>query len=328
MNQPKISVIIPVYNVERYVEKCLKSILNQTMQEGVEIIIINDHTPDNSMEVIHNIVNEYNVKNGSEKMTIRIVNHTTNRGLAAVRNTGLSLAQGIYIIHIDSDDWIEPNMLEALYNKAEEENADMVMCDFWCTYKNHEELIQQNFTTKKEFLGRVLGGRSIALWNKLIRREIYTFNDIKNEEGYDQGEDYMTMMYLVYFSQKISYIPQPFYHYLKINPTSICNTPMNDKKRRSYLRQIQVASEFIQTYKLDEYKEILAKISLSTKCLLLATTRGKEQKYYSSLYPEASFYLSTYLKNCSLGHRLLLNNHFCIYNFIKYIKNLILKIKA
>ena len=107
-NAPKISVLIPVYNVENYVERCITSVLNQTMQEGVEVIIVNDCTPDRSMEIIRETLCVHLKKNG---MTVRIVEHKINRGLAAVRNTAMNYATGDYIIHIDSDDYIEPDLL-------------------------------------------------------------------------------------------------------------------------------------------------------------------------------------------------------------------------
>ena len=99
-NVPKISVLIPVYNVEKYVERCMISVLNQTMQEGVEVIIVNDCTPDCSMEIIRKTLCAHVKENG---MTIRIVEHKTNRGTAATRNTAMSYATGKYTIFIDSD---------------------------------------------------------------------------------------------------------------------------------------------------------------------------------------------------------------------------------
>ena len=123
-NVPKISVLIPVYNVEKYVERCITSVLNQTMQEGVEVIIVNDCTPDRSMEIIRETLCVHLKKNG---MTVRIVEHKINRGSAAVRNTAMDYATGDYIIHIDSDDYVEPDLLEKMYSKAVERGSDIVI---------------------------------------------------------------------------------------------------------------------------------------------------------------------------------------------------------
>lgn len=102
-----ISVIIPVYNVERYVERCLLSIINQTYTESVECIVVNDCTPDNSMKIVEKLVADYK---GS--IQFKLLCHKHNRGLAAVRNTGINNAGGKYIVHVDSDDYCEPDMLE------------------------------------------------------------------------------------------------------------------------------------------------------------------------------------------------------------------------
>ena len=105
-----ISVIIPVYNVEKFVERCVRSIMNQTYTEGVECIIVNDCTPDDSMKIVEKLVKDY-----TGTICFKLLNHKQNYGLAAVRNTGMNAATGEYIIHIDSDDYCEPDMLEKMY---------------------------------------------------------------------------------------------------------------------------------------------------------------------------------------------------------------------
>lgn len=126
-NPPKISVLIPVYNVEKYVGRCILSVLNQTIQESIEIIIVNDCTPDNSMRVINEVIHSSsNTLNGKE---LKIINHETNKGLAFARYTALNYATGKYILQIDSDDYIEKEMLEKMYAKAIATDADIVGCD-------------------------------------------------------------------------------------------------------------------------------------------------------------------------------------------------------
>lgn len=102
-----ISVIVPVYNVEKYIERCITSIINQTFTEGVECIVINDCTPDKSMEIVERLVSKYD---GS--IQFKLIYHEKNKGIAAVRNTGLDTATGDYTIYIDSDDYCELDMLE------------------------------------------------------------------------------------------------------------------------------------------------------------------------------------------------------------------------
>ena len=123
----KVSVCIPVYGVEKYIERCARSLFEQTMAEGIEFIFVNDCTKDRSIEILEQVLSEY----PQRKEQVKIIHHKKNGGLVAARNTGLKHATGDYIIHCDSDDWVDLNMYEAMYNKAIETNADMVYSDFY-----------------------------------------------------------------------------------------------------------------------------------------------------------------------------------------------------
>ena len=127
----KISVIVPVYSVEEFIERCVRSLFQQTYKE-VEYIFVNDHTPDRSMEIIKNCIAEY------PHLKTVLLEHSVNKGLPAARNTGLSVATGKYVFHCDSDDFVEPDMLEKLYQRAEETNADIVWCDCFLSFEKNE----------------------------------------------------------------------------------------------------------------------------------------------------------------------------------------------
>ena len=133
-----ISVIIPIYNVEKFVERCILSIINQTYTKEVECIIVNDCTPDSSMKIVERLVADY-----KGQIRFKLLNHERNKGIAAVRNTGLNAASGDYIIYIDSDDYCEQDMLEKMYTKAVEEDADVIVADFWDTYPDKEIYVAQ-----------------------------------------------------------------------------------------------------------------------------------------------------------------------------------------
>ncbi|WP_417124327.1 glycosyltransferase family 2 protein, partial [Phocaeicola sp.] len=205
-NAPKISVLIPVYNVENYVERCITSVLNQTMQEGVEVIIVNDCTPDRSMEIIRETLCVHLKKNG---MTVRIVEHKINRGLAAVRNTAMNYATGDYIIHIDSDDYIEPDLLEEMYSKAVEMDADIVIADHWDEYRDCSIYVKSSVDDNGDMIySQLIRGKSTYLWDKLIKRSLYLANHIVWQEGMDWKEDFKTTIPLCFFARKIVGIPK------------------------------------------------------------------------------------------------------------------------
>ncbi|MBD5421701.1 MAG: glycosyltransferase family 2 protein, partial [Bacteroides sp.] len=126
-----ISVIVPVYGVEKYIERCVRSLFSQTMTEGVEFIFINDCTKDRSIELLTGIISEY----PQLSPQVKIIHHPRNRGLAVARQTGLDAAQGEYILHLDSDDYFESDMLEMMYETAMANNSDVVVSDFFWSYK-------------------------------------------------------------------------------------------------------------------------------------------------------------------------------------------------
>lgn len=163
----KVSVIIPIYNTEKYLKRCLDSLFKQTL-ENIQIIFVNDCTPDNSLSIIKQEMDKYPEK----KANVNIINHKKNRGLAAARNTGFSLAEGEYIICLDSDDWIEIDMYEKMYNAARKNQADIVICDYFTEYPKSNIYCSQQLSGKKEyFLEQILRGKlHNGLCNKLIKK--------------------------------------------------------------------------------------------------------------------------------------------------------------
>lgn len=142
INTPVISVLIPVYNVEKYIERCLISLFENTIARYCEFIIVDDCSPDNSMNVIQSVLEKYtNIKENTF-----LHSHDCNRGSAATRNTALLHSHGEYIICVDSDDWVEPDYLERLYVKANETYADIVVCDLY------KEFIHKN----KEYIHKTI----------------------------------------------------------------------------------------------------------------------------------------------------------------------------
>ena len=154
----KISVIIPIYKVEALIERCATTLMEQTLRD-VEYIFVDDATPDRSIEILQNVISRY----PERKEQIHIVHHVINKGLPAARNTGLSMAQGEYIFHCDSDDYVEPAMLEELYGIAEKKNADIVWCDWYLTFAVKERYMRQpSYSTPQEVLKAMLSGAMAA----------------------------------------------------------------------------------------------------------------------------------------------------------------------
>ena len=185
---PKVSVIVPVYNVGKYIDKCLKSLVEQTLSD-IEIIIVNDGSTDDSKKVIDNYIERY-----PEKI---VYLEKKNGGLSDARNYGIPYAKGEYIAFLDSDDYVELDMYEKMYETAKKENSDMVECDFYWEYPNK---------TKKD-IGVIYSGQNemlenvrVVAWNKLIKREILEISKIQFPKGYRYDDVEFTYKLIPYLS--------------------------------------------------------------------------------------------------------------------------------
>lgn len=214
---PKVSVIIPVYGVEKYIERCARSLFEQTIDD-IEYLFIDDCTPDKSVEILKHVLEEY----PQRKDQVVIHRMEQNSGQAKVREWGMRNATGEYIIHCDSDDWVDVRMYEEMYNRAKVEQADVVVCD----YVLHNGVTEQERVQGSgkvdcmEFLLRVfLQKDTWALWNKLFSRKISDFDKIVYPKG-NMGEDMCMTLQMLSRCRKISYVPKDFYKYF-VNSESI-----------------------------------------------------------------------------------------------------------
>lgn len=211
-----VSVIVPIYNVGNYIEKCLVSLFSQTY-DSIEYIFVNDCTPDNSIEILHQVLDRF----PERKDAVKIFQHEKNKGLAAARITGISNASGEYIQHIDSDDFVEVNMIESLMKNARANNSDIVVSDICFEWLNERKKVPQTFTSKEQYLVDILEGRLYpAVFNKLVKRQIYTDHGIFPTEGINVGEDLIVTPRLVYYANTITKVNDAFYHYVQYNAGS------------------------------------------------------------------------------------------------------------
>lgn len=276
-----ISVIIPVYKVEQFVERCIRSVMDQTLTEGVECIIVDDCTPDRSMKIVEEMVAGYH-----GNIQFKLLYHEWNRGLAAVRNTGLNVAVGDYILHVDSDDYFEPDTLEKMYGKAIAEDADIVVADYWMTYKDREVCYTQHVPDSqlealKYLVGMKLRGFN---WNKLFRRSLYNDNELRYTEGVDMGEDLLMSLQMFFYARKIVGIPQAFLHYVQYNGNAYSQCPsLKSMKCLIYIESFMIDFFSGKGLLKSLQKEILSRQLFYQKGLLLGT-KGKLQRKMNARY--------------------------------------------
>ena len=199
---PKVSVIVPVYNVEKYLDRCLDSLVNQTLQE-IEIIVINDSTPDQSQIIIDKYMNLY-----PNKVFSYI---KPNGGLSDARNYGMSKMKGDYFGFVDGDDYVEYSMFEKLYARATQEEADVTTCDFYWTYPNRlQRATDGPYTNERELLTKMMP----TVWNKLYKKSWFDSLDIKFPVGL-RYEDSSFSIRLAPFIRKLAYVNEPLVYYVQ-----------------------------------------------------------------------------------------------------------------
>ena len=231
---PKVSVLVPVYGVEKYIERCARSLFEQTLDD-MEFIFVDDCTPDRSIEILRSIIEEYRLRFAEKKYTVRIERMPTNSGLAAVRRHGVKLATGDYIIHCDSDDWVDVTMYEKMYNHSIHHNSDLVICDYIISNgsKESDKVFTKGITdcSREAVFQRLLTSSALnPVWSAMTKRELY--DDMMFPVG-AMSEDKTIMIQLAWKANKISYLPEALYYYF-LSDTSILRTVNKEANIRKF----------------------------------------------------------------------------------------------
>lgn len=215
----KISIIIPIYKCEKYIERCARSLMEQTMLDDIEFIFINDCTPDNSMKILYKIISEY----PHRQTQIRILENKVNLGISQTRKIAVYEAKGEYIAWCDSDDWMEKDMIENMYNATNKGKIDIIICNYILHYKNYDKKVIMNKTsTPQECIYNLWKGYYLpgSLCQQLHKKELIN-KSIGNLINTNYGEDIYTIISMLYYAQNIAYIDEYYYHYDKMNELSL-----------------------------------------------------------------------------------------------------------
>lgn len=313
----KVSVIVPVYNVEKFIDKCLNSLVNQTLKE-IEIIVVNDGSPDNSQKIIDEYVKKYPDK---IKSFIK-----ENGGQGSARNMGMEKAVGEYISFVDSDDWLDLNTLEKMYNLAKKDKSDIVICDMVDHYSNYT--IYHN-CTKYNSVFEV----TPSACNKIFRKELIKDFRFLSKLWY---EDFDFTTKILFNTNKISNISEGFYH---------CNcgheSTMNNNNSKKNLDMIIVIEDIIDYLKKnDKYDKNIVSYLIFNHILITTINRVAIQKSIDKKdvirqlikYSKdniSDYRRQTFYKNISRNRKIIawLNYH-NMYNLSKIILNIKGKIKG
>ena len=309
---PAVSIIVPVYKAEAYLHRCVDSLLAQTFTD-FEVLLIDDGSPDRSGE----ICDDYARKDARVR-----VFHQTNGGVSVARQRGLDEALGEYTIHADPDDWVEPDMLEELYRKAKEDDADMVICDFYTNDEKTQKYVKQrpskldHCTVLHELFQQLHGG----CWNKLVKRVCYSKYGVNFPKDLSLCEDLYVNSALLLHDIKVTYVGRAFYHYdTCINSNSLVKQADKD----SFVSNVRLTETFRNLLRGQTvYKDAIQNFEYR---IVMAAFNGH---YFSSLefFENCRCYTKSVVKRAPAFHKVLyvlscLGFYSIMYKLYKFVKD-------
>tara|TARA_R110002051_G_scaffold235601_1_gene297055 strand:- start:3620 stop:4594 length:975 start_codon:yes stop_codon:yes gene_type:complete len=285
----KVSVIVPIYKAEEYINQCAISLFEQDFA-SIEYIFIDDCSPDNSIQQLEDVIENYPNRTKDTK----IIRNASNLGSGATRGVGMKYATGEYVIQIDADDWIEPNMIRLLYQKAKAEKVDIVCCDYYSESMSKSEVISFLIPSDKYKAVNTFATMPTYMnyfWNKLVRRELYLKNDIHFPSDISLCDDLYVTFKLIYLANKVVQVNQPLYHYNQLNTHSITS----NHTLKSFEDKLIVNNEivlFLQQEGADkEYQNLINFYKIYSKLLLILNKNMRDDTLWRDTYPESNTYI-------------------------------------
>lgn len=287
--QPKLSVIIPVYKSEKYIERCCKSLFEQTL-DSIEYIFVDDCSPDNSVAMIREIAARY----PEREPMVKILCHTPNRGVSFSRQQGLDAATGEFVIHCDSDDWIDSIAYATAYNIAVEKKADIVK--FGCVVEHPNNKKNYSIYDREDFFNPLIfniSPKTGSVWGGLIRHSLIIDNNIKFPTDINWGEDFCVSISSLIMSRKTICLKECFYHYWQ-NVDSITHT-ISEKRCDELLNVGYYVEDFLHRLgKIKEFEYQLNYLKFQLKAPFLMVKEVRNISKWKSLYPESHKYILSY----------------------------------
>ena len=291
VNIPKVSVIVTIYNREKYIEKCVRSLMEQTLDD-VEFVCIDDASTDASLLKLNRVLEDY----PNRKSMVNIICLENNAGRAIARQIGIEHVKGEYVIHVDSDDWVDKDMLELLYTNAKETNADIVGCNLTHEYGTHQQIFKQSYSGDvEEDIRRLLNGRLFpSLCTSLTRTDLIKEHHITFPQGLDTGEDLLFNLSLYLVAHKVVGIDNPSYHY---RHTEDSGSFQHTEKSINSVIEVACRIETLmrETGNYEKYEKDILFRKFSMKCALVTDFKNDAyNKKWLNLFPETHSYIWKY----------------------------------
>lgn len=307
-----ISIIVPIYNIEKFLPCCIDSILAQTFTEW-ELILVDD----GSKDTCGSICDEYATKDGR----IRVI-HKPNGGLTSARNAGLAMASGEWVMHLDGDDWIEPEMLELLLQKGEETGADIVMGDFLFAYPDRDVpyRLPDWDDCKTTSLNRYITSVWTCVCGGIHRRSLYEEHQLQSPHGVTYCEDFHLIVRLCYFAHKVANVHRPFYHYRQQGSSIMHNLNKRTERDEQWVYQ-DIIRFFKEQGVYEDYRKTMCwRMLKATQELVLDKSNWKA---FQEMVPEKKHYIW----DCPYINRKLKMNMWCLTHHLSWVSLLMLNLR-
>ncbi|MCQ2049793.1 MAG: glycosyltransferase [Candidatus Saccharibacteria bacterium] len=283
----QVSVIVAVYQAEKFINRCLDSLLKQSLR-NVEFILVDDGSTDNSGK----ICDEY----ANLDSRFRVI-HKKNGGVSSARQAGLDMSNGEYTIHVDPDDWVDPDMLKDLYNFAIQNGSDVVVCDYFRELNDKSDYIQQKPTSlnSRQYFYDLIHNLHGSCWNKLVRRSCFKNFDIRFPTNMIMWEDKYVNLKLASNPISVSYFPRAYYHYDESNNVGGAVRSWSKKKLKSQMYLI----DWLDSIDNPEIIKRVTDLKLAAKKTAFFA-KDVSAKEFRTIYPEINYLYR--FDVCQVGH--------------------------
>ena len=277
-----VSILVPIYNVEKYIGVCLDSIFTQTYT-NVTYVFVDDCSTDNSLQVLKSKLTEYSIPSGN----YTIICHSENKGIAQTRIDLLREAKGDYVQFIDSDDWIEKDMVEKMVEATDNGKIDVVGCDFMWEYEDGKSIANYDHfsdTCYDNMIKTINFQITPVLWKLLIKKDL--FNHITIPQHINVGEDYIISIKLFFYASSFTYLHRHLYHYVQVNSSRLSSQIRRGIK--DHIKAVQEVEDFFRKQRIlsDEIIEQLNLRKFNIRSNFL-NNRFLDYEEYKKCFPES-----------------------------------------
>lgn len=276
---PKVSIIVPVYGVEQWIERCAVSLFEQTY-EDIEYVFVNDATQDKSMEVLADVMKRY----PERAEQVKIVTHKQNMGLSSARNSGIEACTGTYVWHVDSDDYIALRAVKTLVEMAEKHHADIVIFDVHEVKEKGIHTMPVMYANKEDYIHRLLQHtEKCAHWNKFYRKALLDETGIRSDAQIRLAEDYAVTPRLLYCAERVVMLHEALYFYETRNQSSYVHN-LSRTAIESQHRADKILVEFFADK--DEYNDVIRILPQRSMTSMIKNTDAEGWQVVAEVYSD------------------------------------------